>query len=113
MAVNPQGSAASLLHSFCTPPGLVPDGVLGPTGAFDKFLAKVKEVSLMVGGGELSMGTIAQKLEEAGTRPSSAFSDNCFHQQETRAEPCCCSGSWHRNPAQLLQRERQYPRVPT
>ena len=53
MAVNPQGSSVSLLRPFCTSPGLVPDEVLGPTGAYDTFLAKVKGVSVRVGGGEM------------------------------------------------------------
>lgn len=34
-------------------------------------------------GSELSMGTIAQQLEEAGTRPSSASSDSRVPQQVT------------------------------
>ena len=59
MARNPQGSSASLLRSPCTPPGLVPDGALGPTRAFGTFLAEAK-------AGEWQWGWGCPGVGEAG-----------------------------------------------
>lgn len=72
MAVNPRGSSASLLRSCCTPPDLVPDGVVYPTGAFGTFLAEVKTGSVRVGAGEAGQSTVGTSKR---LQPSSPWRD--------------------------------------